>query len=120
MSKDLTNSSVHRQNILNNPYALQEIEKATRITGIPFEGKTVVTKDQVADFFEVTPRTVDNYIEKFSDELRQNGYEVVKGKRLKTLKLSIQAMDVGETDFVSIKAPMIGIFGFRAFSILPC
>jgi len=115
MSKDLTNSSVHRQNILNNPYALQEIEKATRIIGIPFEGKTVVTKEQVADFFEVTPRTVDNYIEKFSDELRQNGYEVLKGKRLKTLKLSIQAMDVGETDFVNIKAPTIGIFDFRAF-----
>jgi hypothetical protein len=40
MSKDLTNSSIHRQNILNNPYALHEIEKATQITGIPFEGKT--------------------------------------------------------------------------------
>ena len=39
MSKDFTNSSMHRQNILNNPYALQEIEKATHITGIPFEGK---------------------------------------------------------------------------------
>jgi hypothetical protein len=52
MSKDLTNSSIHRQNILNNPYALQEIEKATRITGIPFEGKTVVLKEQVADFLK--------------------------------------------------------------------
>jgi hypothetical protein len=52
MSKDLTNSSIHRQNILNNPYALQEIEKATHITGISFEGKTVVLKEQVADFFE--------------------------------------------------------------------
>ena len=48
MSKDLTSSSVHRQNILNNPYALREIEKATHITGIPFEGKMVVTKEQVA------------------------------------------------------------------------
>ena len=52
MSKDLTNSAIHRQNILNNTYALQEIEKATRITGIPFEGKTVVLKEQVAAFFE--------------------------------------------------------------------
>jgi len=39
--KDLTVSQVDRQNILNNPYALQEIEKATRIKGIPFEGKTL-------------------------------------------------------------------------------
>lgn len=115
MSKDLTNSSIHRQNILNNPYALQEIEKATYITGIHFEGKTVVLKEQVAAFFEVTPRTVDNYIDKYGDELRQNGYEVIRGKRLKTLKLSISGPGVNETDFINIKTPMIGIFDFRAF-----
>ncbi len=45
MSKDLTNSAVDRQNILNNPYALAEIEKAAGIRGIPFEGKTVVLKE---------------------------------------------------------------------------
>lgn len=32
--KDLTVSAVDRQNILNNPYALQEIEKAAEIKGI--------------------------------------------------------------------------------------
>ena len=64
MSKDLTNSAVDRQNILNNPYALAEIEKAAGVQGIPFEGKTVVLKEQVAEFFEVTSRTIDNYIEK--------------------------------------------------------
>ena len=115
MSKDLTNSSIHRQNILNNPYALQEIEKAAQIRGISFEGRNVVFKEQAAAFFEVTPRTVDNYIERFGDELRRNGYEVVKGKRLKSLKLAIRALDVDETDFVNIKAPMVGIFDFRAF-----
>ena len=80
-NKDLTVSQVDRQNILNNPYALQEIEKATRIKAIPFEGKTVVVKEQVAAFFEVTPRTIDNYIEKFGEELRQNGYEAIRGNR---------------------------------------
>jgi hypothetical protein len=114
MTKDLTNSSVHRQNILNNPYALQEIEKATRISGIPFEGKSVVLKEQVAAFFEVTPRTVDNYIEKYGDELRQNGYEVIRGNRLKTLKLEISARDDNEIDFVT-KTTVLGIFDFRAF-----
>jgi hypothetical protein len=39
---------------LNNPYALQEIEKAAQISGIPFEGKTVVTKERVATLFDVT------------------------------------------------------------------
>ena len=110
MTKDLTNSSVHRQNILNNPYALQEIEKATRISGIPFEGKSVVLKEQVAAFFEVTPRTVDNYIEKYGDELRRNGYEVIRGNRLKTFKLEISARSDNETDFV-IKTNVLGIPG---------
>ncbi len=113
--KDLTVSQVDRQNILNNPYALQEIEKATRIKGIPFEGKTVVLKEQVSAFFEVTPRTIDNYIEKFGEELRQNGYEVIRGNRLKKFKMSVHEQDVNETDFVNIKVPQLGVFDFRAF-----
>lgn len=113
--KDLTVSQIDRQNILNNPYALQEIEKAARIKGISFEGKTVVLKEQVAAFFELTTRTIDNYIEKFSDELRQNGYEVLRGNRLKKLKLATTEQDVNETDFVNIKVPQLGIFDFRAF-----
>lgn len=112
--KDLTVSKVDRQNILNNPYALQEIEKATRIKGIPFEGKSVVLKEQIASFFEVTPRTIDNYIEKFGEELRKNGYEILRGKRLKTLKIEISRRGANETDFVT-KTTVLGIFDFRAF-----
>jgi hypothetical protein len=116
MSKDLTNSAVDRQNILNNPYALAEIEKAAGIRGIPFEGKTVVLKEQVASFFEVTLRTVENYLEHNAEELARNGYEVVTGNQLKTLKLSIQGLDDHETDFVIIsKTARLGVFDFRAF-----
>ena len=116
MSKDLTNSAVDRQNILNNPYALAEIERAAGIRGIPFEGKTVVLKEQVALFFEVTLRTVENYLEHNAEELARNGYEVLKGNRLKTLKLAIQGLDVPETDFGNIsKAPQLGVLDFRAF-----
>ena len=116
MPKDLTNSPVDRQNILNNPYALAEIEKAAGIRGIPFEGKTVVLKEQVAAFFEVTLRTVENYLEQHAEELSRNGYEILKGQRLKTLKGAIAAMDVPETDFGNIsKTPQLGVFDFRAF-----
>ena len=116
MSKDLTNSSIHRQNILNNPYALQEIEKATRIKGIPFEGKFVVLKEQVAAFFEVTLRTIENYLSQYSEELSQNGYEILKGNRLKSLKKAISDQDVPEIYFGNIaKSPQLGIFDFRAF-----
>lgn len=114
MNKDLTNSSIDRQNILNNPYAVAEIEKAAGIQGIPFEGKTVLLKEQVATFFEVTARTIDNYIEKFSDELRQNGYEVLRGNRLKQLKLSLSSQSDHEIDFVT-KTTALGVFDFRSF-----
>jgi hypothetical protein len=114
--KDLTVSQLDRQNILNNPYALQEIEKATHITGIPFEGKTVVLKEQVSAFFEVTLRTIENYLGQHGQELAQNGYEILKGNRLKKLKLAISELNVPETDFGNItKAPQLGVFDFRAF-----
>lgn len=114
MTKDLTNSAIDRQNILNNPYALAEIEKAAGVQGIPFEGKTVVLKEQVAAFFEVTPRTIDNYIEKCGEELRQNGYEVLRGNRLKTFKLSLEGSADHESGFVT-KTTALGVFDFRSF-----
>lgn len=116
MKKDLTTSELDRQNILNNPYALSEIEKATGIQAIPFEGKTVILKDQAASFFEVTVRTIENYLEQNAEELSRNGYEVVTAKRLKDLKLSIQGMDDPEIDFGIIsKTARLGVFDFRAF-----
>lgn len=114
MSKDLTNSAVHRQNILNNPFALQEIEKAAHVQGIDFEGKTVLLREQVAVFFEVDIRTINNYLEKYDEELRRNGYELVRGKRLKSLKLSAADLFGKEADFLT-KTTVLGIFDFRAF-----
>jgi len=114
--RDLTVSRIDRQNILNNPYALREIEKAAGITGIPFEGRTVVLKEQVACFFEVALRTVENYISRYREELYRNGYEIVKGARLKRLKSSIAQLDVPEICFGNIHmTPQLGVFDLRAF-----
>ena len=77
--RTLVDSRIDRQNILNNPFALKEIEKASGITGIFFQGKIVLLKDQVADFLEVDARTVENYLQKYSEELCANGYEVLRG-----------------------------------------
>jgi hypothetical protein len=116
MSKDLTNSPVDRQNILNNSYALVEVEKAIGIKGIPFEGGAVVLKEQVADFLEVTVRTIENYLEQFGPELARNGYEVIRGNRLRDLKLRISEAEVPEIDFGNLKVtPQLGVFPFRAF-----
>ncbi len=56
----------------------------------------------MAAFFEVTTRTIESYLEQHADELTRNGYEVLKGNRLKTLKEAIKALDVPETDFGNI------------------
>lgn len=114
MSKDLTNSSIERQNILNNPYALEEIRKSANIRCIPFEDRMWLTKEQVASFFNVTPRTIDNYLSRFEAELRQNGYEVLRGNRLKELKIIVTEQFGNEMDFIT-KTTVLGVFDFRAF-----
>lgn len=118
MSKDLTKSDIDRQNILNNPYAVEEIKKATKLQGIAFQGKLTLLKEQVAEFFEVTPRTIDNYISKHESELKQNGYEILRGKSLQEFKIALKEQFVDETDFIGKNLHNIhalGIFDFRAF-----
>jgi hypothetical protein len=53
MAKDLTVSAVDRQNILNNPFAVAEIQKSIGIKGIDFNGKVVLLKEQVAVFLKL-------------------------------------------------------------------
>jgi hypothetical protein len=115
LQKDLTNSTIDRQNILNNQYAVNEIQKAVNLQGIIFQGKLVFLIDHVANFFEVTARTIKNYISNNEEELSKNGYEVLRGKRLSEFKLTAKWSNLSETDFPDIKAPQLAIFDFRAF-----
>lgn len=109
MTGDLTSSPVARQNILNNPYAVAEIERAVGIRGIRFEGQHVVIKAQVARFFEVTERAIDDLIAHHTDELSRSGYAVIRGKRLKELKKAVEEAELDELDFVEFKhTPQLG------------
>ena len=114
MDKDLTNSIVVRQNVLNNTYALEEIQQAVGVKGVLFEQSYRFVKKQLADFYEVTDRTIENCIEKNDKELQRNGYEVLKGKRLIEFKLAASRVNVPEIDFGN-KIPQLGVFDFRAF-----
>lgn len=114
MNKDLTNSAVIRQNVLNNKFAVNEVQKAVGIKGVLFEQSYKFLKKQVADFYEVSERTIENCLEKNDKELSRNGYEVLRGKRLIDFKLAASASDVSEADFGN-KTPQLGIFDFRAF-----
>ncbi len=108
--KDLTNSNIERQNILNNRYALEHIQEYVGLPAILFEGEYWITKQMVAEFFEVDVSTIDRYLEKYTDELKHNGYVLMRGKRLKNIKLEFApVINVGS------KTTQLGLFNFRSF-----
>jgi hypothetical protein len=83
----LTESNIERQNILNNRYVLERIHEYVGLPGVLFEGEYRFTKQMVADFFEVDERTIDRYLEKYSVELKHNGYILSRSNQLKEFKL---------------------------------
>ena len=110
MSKELTVSNIERQNILNNIYAVEAIMKRIEFPGMLFNGEYRYTKSMVAEFYKVEERTIERYVEKFTDELKHNGYVLTKGKILKELKLQFaHVINVGS------KTTQLGLFNFRAF-----
>ena len=112
--KDLTTSEIARQNVLNNKYALDEVQRIIGLRGIIFEGEIKFTKQQVASFFEVSERTINSCLVRNDQELRKNGYDVISGNRLKIFKLDFLNFDDKEVNFL-IKSNKLGIFNFRAF-----
>jgi len=114
MSKNLTNSPLERQNIINNQYALSEIEKAIGIKGVLFKESYRFTKKQIANFYQVDVRTIERYLDKSSEELSKNGYEVLRAKRLQEFRIAVKKLSVTDID-VGVKSRMFGIFDFRSF-----
>lgn len=105
-------SVVERKNILNNDFAVAEIEKEVSIPNLRIDGQYYITTQQVASYFGVSLRTIQRLIESNTDELKSNGYRVATGSELKS------ARDVYDIDVVNIlksKAPKQGLFSFRAF-----
>lgn len=110
MSQDLTTSQIERQNVLNNHLAIPRIQKSLGIAALEFNGKYYLTKQMVAEFFEVDVRTIDNYLSEYEDELKYNGYILCKGKMLNDFKLQF----AHEMAFAS-KTTQLGLFDFRSF-----
>lgn len=107
---DLATSLHQRQNILNNRFALQAAEQHLALGGLIYEGQTVFTKQQVTALFDISDATVERYIAAHGDELRGNGYMLLKGKKLKDFKDLVDVTLINEGN----KAPVLGVFSFRA------
>ena len=109
MAKDLTTSQLDRQNILNNDLAVSEIQKQTGVQGVLFEGRVRFTKSMVATYFDVDLRTIERYVSDNSDEIYKNGYEVIKGKKLKEFMNCVIEQDVPDINVgnISNRTPQI-------------
>lgn len=71
-------------------------------------------KIQIATFFEVDERTIERYLEDNELELKVNGYEVLKGKRLKEFKLLVKDLVVNDIN-VAQSTANLGVYNFRTF-----
>ncbi len=110
MTKDLTTSSISRQNILNNHYALEKVELYLALGGITWRDERVFTKAKVAQLLQVDIRTIERYLEQNREELIKNGYRILKGLEFKEFKEYVSDIYVGDM----LKIPSLGVFSFRA------
>lgn len=117
MNKDLTNSKIDRQNILNNDLAIIEIQKENFLNGIEFEGKIYLTKEMLSQFFGVDIRTIERYTSDYQSELKENGYELLKGSRLKQFIENLNKQKAPDINVGTMGkfTTQLSIFDFRAF-----
>lgn len=108
--KDLTVSNIDRQNVLNNPVALETIQEYIGLSGMFFNEEYVFTKEMLASFYNISDATIERYLEGNTDELNHNGYHVLKGKKLKAFR-----EEFGGVINITSKTRQLGIFNFRAF-----
>lgn len=116
MRKDLTTSQVDRQNILNNEVALEEFYNSFNVPGIFFDGQYRYTKEMVADFFEVDTRTVERYINNNFNEFKSNGYEIIKGARMKKFRQEAVFKDAPDINVgsINVKVSQLSLFNFKS------
>lgn len=110
MANDLTSSAIDRQNVLNNRYALEKIEEYLGLGGLEFEGDRWLTKQELVTLFDVSESTIEKYLASHTEELKANGYRLLRGNNLRLFK---EISDGTVTDY-GTKTSILGVFNFRA------
>ncbi len=108
----LDNSATDRKNILNNEYAISEIQKNLDIRGILFEDEYWLTTEQITSYFEVDVRTVRRYLSDYRGELEESGYRLLQGESLRKFR---DGEDINVLSIIDKKSSKIGIFNIKAF-----
>lgn len=110
----LTQSLVSRKNILNNDYAVFEIQEQLKVEGMLYDDEVIFTKQQLATYFEVDIRTIERHMDMNKDELEESGYRVLRGKALQSLKRQLKVR-YGTDISVGTSTSILGIFSFKSF-----
>ena len=80
------------------------------LTGMLFNNEYKFTIQQATEFYAIDRMTLSRYLNQFEEELKHNGYEVLKGKSLKDFKEQFgYLLEEGG------KAPQLAVLNFRAF-----
>lgn len=106
--KDLTNSRIDRENILNNLVAVKKIESKLGLKGTEWHNSIWFTKEFAAHLYNVDIRTIESQVSKNYDEITANGYVVLTGTALADFKKFAPELDFGS------KTRKLAIFSFRA------
>jgi len=86
MKRDLTQSAIDRQNILNNIQAIELIQSKLGLNGLLYNDEFKFTTKMVMDFYDISRATVSRYVSNYQEELSHNGYQILKGQKLKEFK----------------------------------
>ncbi|NJK33507.1 MAG: DNA-binding protein [Oscillatoriales cyanobacterium SM2_2_1] len=96
--------------MLNNRYAIEKIEEHLGLGGIPYQDTVVFTKQQLAELFNINNVTIERYVANHGEELKNNGYRVLKGQALKDFLNTTGGILINE----GTKITVLGVFTFRA------
>lgn len=105
---DLT--TIERQNVLNNKMAVREIQKTLNWSGVSYLDDVFFTKSQVARIFAVSEQTIERLTSANGNELKDNGYTLLKGIKLNEFK----KLNSGLLNNEGTKTTVLGIYSFRA------
>lgn len=89
---------------------MEKVEEHLSLGGTLYQGEALFTKQQLVEMYGISDSTIEKYLASNADELKINGYKVLKGKNLRDFKA---LMDVSVTDYGN-KTPALGVFTFRA------
>ena len=86
MNRDLTQSAIDRQNVLNNTQAIELLNAKLGLKGLLYDNEFKFTTKMVIDFYAISKATVSRYVNTHKEELSLNGYQILKGQKLKEFK----------------------------------